>query len=116
MENIFTLADVIRMAEEEVELAGEGYYHPGQCRYLLNDGTPACIVGRMLAKNTDWFKDSIKDGNNGLRIANLLNDLGKDDLFTSEAREFLYHLQLNQDLGSQWGEALSMARRHSIGS
>lgn len=106
-------ADYVYSSEESVEESVRDSAYDGSCRYVhhLSDGSkvPGCIVGTLLH---DKF---------GVSIAGLMSEEGKSatyavpfllpEKFTSTTLDMLSAVQINQDGGMTWGEAVENVRR-----
>lgn len=105
-----------------VEERGEDWVYPsdpswrddGLCRYQLDDGTPACIVG-VAARKIDPEIDMPRADANPLRVIARALGLISDDMgeFLPLRRDYdvleraVNEAQVTQDDGYTWGEALA---------
>ncbi len=112
---MYDLNWVIAAAAAEVEKVGDDFIYKKDERYVLEDGTlgsaiciyyepdgtPSCIVGRIL-HNAGIISPYTFDmeGASARRVASDRGD------FTDEALKFLDALQDHQDRGVTWGRSL----------
>ena len=120
-ENMYDLETVKAWALAEIELESQDFIYKDDlrddggmvdCRYY-EDGTPSCLIGRMLDRNWIFTPDLIDPfGNTGLNdmeISLALNELGLRSAFSAEAQSFMRRLQGGQDRGYSWGLAYESA-------
>lgn len=118
-EPLFALNDVYEWAKEEAAIEGPDFiykayerdsYGRTTCRYVEN-GQPSCIIGRMLSRQgllPVFPEDSYE---NTLCVSSLLTENDLSRRFTLGARGFMSLLQLSQDRGMPWGEAIERAMK-----
>lgn len=109
--------------EAAVAERGEDYIYPkfegeaddyhdsnGLCRYSLEDGTPACIIGEVLNRlNPEWLPphDLIRGA------TSVLSDIGPEAFYRRDYGRIVTaatEAQSSQDRGNTWGDALRTAR------
>ena len=116
MDEPYDVYDVRNWAKEEISKTGEDYvYLTGErggdeapvCRYYEEDGSPSCLIGRMLDSNGvisyDWTG---RDHSNFVDARELVQNHLKVGTFTYDAMLFMRKLQYFQDTGVAWGKAL----------
>lgn len=113
---------VLAMAAAEIAVEGEDFiykyddraiYSDGSvgdaaCSYYEADGTPSCLVGRIL--HNAGLINPVTFNREGASAGQVVDSLGG---FTPEARAVLNRLQAWQDEGKTWGEALEFASNYS---
>lgn len=96
---------------------GEDFVYPsrgGECVYVYN-GKPDCIVGRFLASVgvpvERLAKADTVDLDGSIAAGDLLERLQQEGIASADrfARNILQVVQVKQDGGHTWGEALDMA-------
>ena len=77
----------------------------GTCKYVLDDGTPACIVGEAFVRSGVEPKHLKKNAD----AIEITNDLRRDGIqnISPEVSTALYLAQCAQDAGINWGVALA---------
>lgn len=109
---------VIALAAAEIAVEGQDFIYKyderavhedgtlgaAACSYYEEDGTPSCLVGRIL--HNAGLIDPDTFTREGASAGQLVDSLGG---FTPEARATLNRLQSYQDEGYTWGEALAYA-------
>lgn len=114
-----TWQSYLQAMREVVEDMGADYVYPtnapgymthydnepaeGVCRYRAEDGTPACIHGRVLDKLGVEYSPRWEDTG----IYHVLNSLGLDfNADNAALSDAAVEAQIKQDGGRTWGEAL----------
>ena len=117
-----TPAKAVELVEQAVARRGNDYVYPedwknpetNRCRYLNEDGTPACIVGDIFAAE-GWFwgqaETVIHSEVNYSSMRDLLTLLGKEGELSENVIDVLEAAQSAQDHGDTWGTALTKAER-----
>ncbi|AVR56794.1 hypothetical protein PBI_ELVA_53 [Microbacterium phage Elva] len=129
MTTTLTTAAVAEAIDQLVQERGPDYVYPADeadgCYYSFEDGTPACLVGAVVAKLAPEAFDRlvlleapVDDGNGGIYrrkaggvYAGTFHE--DDDLFTRDigvaaplrVRRALAEAQRTQDVGRTWAEA-----------
>ena len=96
----------IELAKVEIEKEGEEFVYkaPVVCVNYRMDGTPSCLVGRMLdAEGLITFQSLNKAKLVGATVTSLSVDLKLN--LPEDTLKFLQILQRNQDEGTPWGAA-----------
>lgn len=124
-----TLKKAHELVDAAVALKGEGYVYEktgGMCKYVhfdegWSDGgavsrvneTPGCIVGQALTLGGVEFEYFYSGDSNELGVATLMDVLERKKRVSTdnEALRFLEAVQISQDAGIPWGEAVAQARR-----
>lgn len=93
-----------------VQLAKDKPDTKARCKYFEPDATPCCIVGHGLAalgtEATPFLASSDLNQWTGVYELAVEGQIISDD---EKAMDLLYMIQLKQDRGSTWGEALAIA-------
>lgn len=112
-EELIDLETAIKWAREEIAIEGGDFVYKAaerfecrhfECNYYEEDGTPSCLIGRILDRHGLMTPES----------ATMLEGTSADLLevmenFTDQAQTFLSALQSSQDAGDSWGAALEGA-------
>ena len=77
----------------------------GTCKYVLDDGTPACIVGDALVRSGADPKQLMKNAD-AIEITNALRRDGILNI-SPKVSVAIYLAQCEQDVGKNWGVALA---------
>lgn len=89
--------------------------YEGKCYYSHKDGTPACIVGHVLAYTQPELIPAVRawetDGRD-TAVHDLMEEFEPD--FTPGAASVLAEAQAAQDNGKSWGKALERARNQAL--
>jgi hypothetical protein len=97
----------IELAKVEIEKEGEGFVYEAPDLACVNyrmDGTPSCLVGRMLdAEGLITFQSLSKAELVGATVTSLSVALKLN--LPEDTLKFLQILQRNQDEGTPWGAA-----------
>lgn len=111
----FTLADVTAAIEAVVEEKGSDYVYDQRdeyegCVYVNADGTPSCIVGRVMHR---LYGDEALD-----KLSRIEGTTPRTGAFlaifpdlTDDISMALYMAQVEQDNEKTWGEALAAYKR-----
>lgn len=119
-----TLDQFVDYAEKAVADRGRDFVYPdswkdemGQCFYanVEPDGSisPSCIVGHILWQIDPDLLSTVHNVWEGTGASGLLEEInGTKSIFFSESkiRDFAEDLQLSQDDGQAWGDALEAAK------
>jgi len=112
---LISLETAIEWAKAEIEIEGEDFIYGADrrespdstidCFYYEPDGTPSCIVGRILDRHglMTFENAPTSEGQSAHRLPQV------NENFTEEAQGFLVNLQMFQDEGKPWGLALECA-------
>ena len=102
---MITLQQMREAIKAAVEERGEDFIYPrdnedwminGVCRYRLEDGTPACIVGLAMSKiDPSIVLPEEQDAFDAL-----------EGIAETEAQRYANDVQGRQDCGDSWGRAL----------
>lgn len=108
----WTYGQALELAMKQVEKVGPEYTYPsvsdGLCVYFNTDGRPSCIVGHMLSD--DHVDSSLFVDESGNRQIINTSEVVVLGVFADErAAAFLSSLQMHQDKGATWAEALRLA-------
>lgn len=119
----FTLEDVLNATRAVVAEKGEDYVYSnsvaeggnGSCVYANEDGTPSCLVGHVIHRlDPEVFKRLAKDeAESGSQVALDLIPAGyiPEGFWEESAEHAMQEVQIHQDIGRTWGEALKTAER-----
>lgn len=89
---------------------GPEHFGKGPCLYFTDDGEPACIVGFVLSKL--GVKQS--DLRGSIFSADVVNEWQDKVHFDTEAVHVLRVVQIRQDAGDTWGEAVRQGEQVAI--
>lgn len=109
----YTLGMTIAATREVVAAVGEDHFasDAAGCVYRAADGSPSCLVGRILQRLGVDLDDLFPPADGDFRHNGYTVDMLDLDGFSSEAVTFLSDLQVEQDAGRPWGACLAKARR-----
>lgn len=106
--------EALRGLNEAVKTKGYDYIYPRRERlycYNVWQGQPDCIVGWVmvwLGVPVEWFEEEHRDTDDVGDTCKALHLEGRFE-FTEEARDLLGKVQISQDNGMAWGEAVTRA-------
>lgn len=112
----FSLDDVLEAARAIVSEKGESYIYPrvrGRCLYADGEGGPSCLVGHVINRLDPQAFDKVAQCERDRETRTATNLISSEfldsDFWTHDAEWAMHIIQLRQDEGAPWGEALACA-------